>query len=89
MDQLDISPGMIAILFKNYDSLIPARTVVNNAISSNVVSADWGALRLSTVIDFKGMESNVVLVWDSKSLRETDLYIACSRARSSLFLVKT
>jgi hypothetical protein len=87
IEELDASPGMIAVLLRDYDCLVSTRSFVKNAITSGVVGAEWGALRLSTVIDFKGLESNVVLVWDSKSLSETEYYIACSRARSSLYLI--
>ena len=87
LEQIDISPGMVAILFKDYDSLVSAKAIVKDAILSGIVSTGWEALRLSTIIDFKGMESNAVLVWNPKSLGETLFYIACSRARSLLYLV--
>jgi hypothetical protein len=87
LDQLDISPGKVAVLFEDYDSLVSAKAIVKDAILGGVISAGWGALRLSTVIDFKGMESNVVFVWNPECLGETLFYIACSRARSMLYLV--
>lgn len=89
IEQLDVSPSMIAVLFSGYDCLVAAKAIVTNSMANGLVGLGWVSLRLSTVIDFKGLESSVVLVWDSKSLSETELYIACSRARSSLFLVNS
>lgn len=87
LEQIDISPGMVAVLFKDYESLVSAKAIVKDAILGGIVSTGWGALKLSTIIDFKGMESNAVLVWNPESLGETLFYIACSRARSLLYLV--
>lgn len=86
--------GLVLIGSSNYEhgSLAGVREIEGIPLTDS--AADWrkgGAILVTTSRSFKGLESDAVIVYDvgdiSGGFNLTDLYVACTRARSYLQLI--
>ena len=90
-----IAPGQIALIgpgTKKNGSLADLEKAAGIPLTTSI--PDWwdgAGLLVTTARSFKGLEADVVLLYDlgdfGKSFRKEDLYVACTRARTLLIAV--
>lgn len=96
MERESLSPSQIALIgprAKGNGSLANLKQIEGVALTDSIKSWEAGnGILVTTSRSFKGMETDVVVVYDlddvSKVFTKIDLYVACTRARSHVhFLV--
>lgn len=88
-----LSPSRITILCDSIDSLLSIRQALQDAHIDFSRFSEWqsGSVILEMIENFKGLESDCVIIAISKPerLSQEIAYVAASRARSRLFVVST
>ena len=95
IDEQKALPESIFILVaKSSDFESKVSALQNSSLKTKLNTSEGrqaGAIGMSTIQRFKGLESDIVFVWGIKDLAEHDIpemrYVGCSRAKSMLFLV--
>ena len=91
LDQEAIAPRQLALLCVRplHLSSLSETTAVADMLLVTEASAwrDGAGVLLTTPRRFKGLEADVVVVFDIDDIRTTELYVACTRARSLLVMV--
>jgi DNA helicase IV len=94
-DREDISPRQVAVIgpaAKGRGSLADVDEVAGvPVVTSASVWRSGGGLLITTARSFKGLEADVVLIYDlndfGEVFRKEDLYVACTRAKVLLIAV--
>lgn len=88
LSKLAISASSLCVLVPSEFNRSTYRALLSCDIARGYVSPSLSSLRISTFADFKGLESLAVLVWCSKQVTEIEMYVACSRARTILYVAR-
>jgi hypothetical protein len=95
LDKEDLQPNQIALLGmvpKQSGSLRDVEAIGETPlVTSPKVWREGGGLLVSTARSFKGLEADVIVVFDVGAIGDgfstTDLYVACTRARGHLVVI--